>query len=253
MSFDQPLGDDPVNKWKPRHLFDGSTSIMDKINCHVSVLSPGHCPHPPHIHDREEVLMILDGEADVVIADSPDDPKPRIETLKTGAVSFYPIGQYHTIRNNSAEPVTYLMIDWNTAPTGSDSPLKSLVARPSAMDQIDSTDKFHTERLFEGETACVRKLHCHLSTLQPESGYAAHRDPYDVAIVGLSGAIEITGTGHIIEPQGVVFLAAGEKHGMWNIGTDPARYLVFEWHGSLRHRVAASLRSLGDRLRLRSE
>ncbi len=250
MSLDQPLGDDPVNKWKPRHLFNGATSLIRQLNCHVSVLSPGHCPHPPHIHDRDEVLMVLDGKAEVVIAERPDDPQPRVESLTPGAVSFYPAGQHHTIRNDSTEPVTYLMLDWNNALTGSHSPLKTLIARPPATTVTKPENDFHTDFLFEGETAHVKKLHCHLTTLQPDAGYAAHRDPYDIAIVLLSGMIEVSE--HVMEPQGVVFMAAGEPHGMWNIGTEPARYLVFEWHGTLGKRVINSLTNLGNRLRSRS-
>ena len=51
------------------------------MGCHVSVLSPGRCPHPPHSHVEEELLIILDGEANVEIASSAVDPSPRVEAL----------------------------------------------------------------------------------------------------------------------------------------------------------------------------
>jgi len=51
-----PLQEDPVAKWRPYDLFSGTTPAHDRMACHVSVLSAGHSPHPPHQHDEEEVL-----------------------------------------------------------------------------------------------------------------------------------------------------------------------------------------------------
>src|SRR4029450_14038823 len=42
--------------WKSYPLFKGSTPILAGMSAHVSVLSPGHCPHPPHCHIEEEIL-----------------------------------------------------------------------------------------------------------------------------------------------------------------------------------------------------
>ena len=33
-------------------------------------LSPGHSPHPPHTHVEEEILIVLQGEADILIAEA---------------------------------------------------------------------------------------------------------------------------------------------------------------------------------------
>jgi hypothetical protein len=64
--------------------------------------------------------------------------------------------------------------------------------------------------------------------LQPGGGYAAHADPYDVAILVLSGQIETLGA--TLSRGDVAFCAAGELHGMENPGPDQAIYLVFEFH-----------------------
>jgi quercetin dioxygenase-like cupin family protein len=83
-------------------------------------------------------------------------------------------------------------------------------------------------RVFEGRTRYLRKLHCHSTTLQPGDGYPPHQDAYDVAIVVLRGTLETLDT--TVGPYGVIFYAAGEPHGMKNVGNEPAFYLVFEFH-----------------------
>ncbi|MGB6680380.1 MAG: glycosyltransferase, partial [Candidatus Bathyarchaeia archaeon] len=72
------------------------------------------------------------------------------------------------------------------------------------------------------------KLHCHITTMQPGAGYAPHADSYDVAILLLEGTVETLG--QRVSSQAVIFYAAGEPHGIKNIGDIPACYLVFEFH-----------------------
>lgn len=62
-----PLQENKRRGWKPYGLFRGSTRILDDISCHASVLSPGHSPHPPHAHIEEELLVVVDGEAELVM------------------------------------------------------------------------------------------------------------------------------------------------------------------------------------------
>jgi hypothetical protein len=82
--------------------------------------------------------------------------------------------------------------------------------------------------LFQQATDQLPKLHAHLTTLQPGGGYEAHADPYDVAIILFSGEVETVG--ERVKPLGVIYYSAGELHGMRNVGTVPATYLVFEFH-----------------------
>jgi hypothetical protein len=47
----------------------------------------------------------------------------------------------------------------------------------------------------------------------------------------LSGEVETVGKR--VRPLGVIYYSAGELHGMKNVGTTPATYLVFEFHSPL--------------------
>jgi hypothetical protein len=47
--------------WKPHPIFSGSTADLRSISCHASTLTTGRCPHAPHRHDEEELLLLLGG------------------------------------------------------------------------------------------------------------------------------------------------------------------------------------------------
>lgn len=223
-----PLADDTDKGWRPHGIFKGSTRILDKMQCHASVLSPGYSPHPPHKHPEEELLIVLDGEADVVFAEDPDGTNARVERLRRGMLAYYPPDQHHTIRNSSQAPVTYLMFKWLAGKSGAKEPLGTSIFRYS--DAVPEEAKPYKANLFQQPTVYLGKLRAHLTTVQPNGGYAPHVDAYDVAILLLSGKVETLG--QVVEPYTVIFYSAGEPHGMRNVGDEPARYLVLEFRSS---------------------
>ena len=215
--------------WKPYPLFRGSTPILAGMKAHVSVLGPGHCPHPPHCHVEEELLIVLDGEAEILIANGSDPADAAVKRYGPGSFVYYPAYQHHTIRNVAAAPVTYLMFKWQAAPLEVDHPLETTLS--------DIDGRFASQRdtprtmrvLFEGPTAYLGELHAHVTELQPAAGYPEHADKYDVAIIVFSGTVQTLGK--TVGPGGSIYYAAGQRHGMRNVGKDPAKYLVFEFHG----------------------
>jgi quercetin dioxygenase-like cupin family protein len=228
LSFALPFAEDRETRFRSHQFFRGATPIVEVINCHMSVLSEGHSPHLPHAHVEEELLVVLEGEADIVLSDGPVLDGARVERLRAGSFVFHPAYQYHTIRNSCAAPVTYLMFKWQAAPAEVDRPLGSRCFELGDLPATVEPQPFTTQILFEHPTDYLGKLHAHVSNLQPEAGYPPHADDYDVAILVLRGKVETLD--RVVEPLGVVFYAAGEIHGMKNVGDVPARYLVFEFH-----------------------
>jgi mannose-6-phosphate isomerase-like protein (cupin superfamily) len=249
-SMDLPLAEQEGGGWKPHPLFRGSTPILDEMSCHAAVLSPGHSPHAPHIHPHEELLIVLDGEAELVIADGPSAENARLERVLPGGFSYYPSGQHHTIRNPGEAPVTYLMFKWQSEAAKPEAePLATSIFRYGDNAEPDGSKGFVTRRLFHQPTSQLGRLHCHETWLAPGAGYAPHVDAYDVAILTLSGRVETLG--REVEPNSVVFYATGEKHGIRNIGQAPARYLVFEFHAphlDLGRRARRYVRPLAKRV-----
>jgi mannose-6-phosphate isomerase-like protein (cupin superfamily) len=247
-SFALPLKEREGGGWQPHHLFKGSTRILDQMSCHAAVLSGGQCPHPPHVHRDEELLIVLDGEPELVIADRPSADGARIERVSPGTFSYYPAGQHHTIRNPGATPVTYLMFKWHVAGAQrSGEPLGTTLFRYSLADPEAAQGGWTIRKLFEQPTSLLRRLHCHTSWLAPGAGYEPHVDAYDVAILLLKGQVE--SLGRTVEPMSVIYYPAGEKHGIRNIGHEPARYLVFEFHGAGRELHTRARRFAGALVR----
>jgi uncharacterized cupin superfamily protein len=223
-----PLEPDQATGWRPFPLISGQTPNVESLEAHVSVLSPGHSPHPPHAHIEEEVLIVLDGEGEVVIADGPNPDGARVERLLAGSFIYYPAYQYHTIRNVSQRPATYMMFKWRGAPFEVSEPLGTIIAREHLSLEARGA-AFQATPLLDNPTSFLSKLHAHLTVLQPGAAYEEHADEHDVAIIVLSGKVE-TG-GQILGPYALAFFSAGELHGMRNVGPQQARYLVLEFHG----------------------
>ncbi len=225
-----PVSNASGEKWRAYPLFSGRTSAHDDMACHFSVLSPGHSPHPPHEHVEEELLIILDGKADILITEGPDANRARVEGLHPGSFVYYPAHQYHTIRNCPDFPATYVMFKWRATPEKSNTPLNTTFYHFDKIAFAECEEGFAPRLLFEGPTAHLDKLHAHITQLQPGAGYPPHADSYDVAIVILTGRVETLG--QTVNSPSVIYYAAGEAHGMKNVGDVVAHYLVFEFHSS---------------------
>ena len=218
---------DPVAGWKPYFIFNGSTCNLEHLTVHASVLSPGCCPHPPHAHPEEEILVVLHGEAVCVIPDSAEQSDPRTEVLHSGEFVYYPAYQHHTIRNTSEHQIVYLMMKWR-GPIASGPCQWSVPAiRPEAFTP-NPEKQVSVHGLMEFATSYLAKLHAHQSILQSGGGYEPHIDGHDVAIIVLSGLLETRG--RTFGPNSFMLHSAGASHGIRNVGANAAHYLVFEFH-----------------------
>jgi mannose-6-phosphate isomerase-like protein (cupin superfamily) len=208
------------------HLLRGATPNASDMESHVSVLDPGHSPHPPHRHVEEELLIVLEGEAEIVIPQSADPAGARTERLCAGGFVYYPAYQYHTIRNGSSKPVTYLMYKWRGAPKETTGQLDTTVVNIGPASEVEQAISMPV--LLNSPTGYLSRLHAHVTSMKPGAGYPPHVDGHDVAIIVFDGTVETLGKQ--IGPLGTAFSAAGESHGLCNAGDTNARYLVFEFH-----------------------
>jgi len=224
-----PLAGD-ASGWRPYPLFRGSTRNLRWLSAHVSVLAPGRTPHPSHRHEEEEILIVLDGAAELVLVDTRGNE--QLHPVRRGQWSYYPPGQLHTLRTPADEGATYLMFKWVGRAAGAPETLPTAVGRwddrfPTD-EQARAASGFAAHTLREGATATLRTLETHVSTVTPGGGYAAHRDAHDVAIVLFEGQVETLF--RTAAANAVLFAPAGKLHGLRNTGSAAARYLVFEFH-----------------------
>jgi quercetin dioxygenase-like cupin family protein len=226
-----------------RH-FEGETPKLDYIECHTSVLAPGASPHPLHNHDEEEILLVVRGEAEIQTANDGKGTNLTRTTLRPGDFGYYPALQFHTIVNASTAPVMYTMFKWRNDGGRSGRHDSLTFGRTSTGIASDGSPK-HLTRLVEFGTRWLDRLQGHLSIASPPASYAAHADPYDVAIVLIEGAIETLG--QPLEAPAVLYHPAGAMHGLAAVGDAPARYLVFEFDAQRIRTPLTSLMRLGPR------
>ncbi len=216
--------------WKSHFFFRGFTAGIADFSCHMSVLHQGKCPHPPHQHPEEEILLVLEGEVE---AHYPTWQRHGRKTLGAGAMAYYPAGFYHTLTTTSEQPARYLMLRWISDPSGEwpqMGPGVFLTPDTLSPDEASSAAAepgWRQELLFEGATGHLSKLHCHVTFMKPGAGYEPHVDGYDVVLVVLEG--EVSCSGGTVCAGSVIFCPAGEPHGLKNTGSATAKYLAIEF------------------------
>lgn len=234
-----PLDADTQSGFTFYPMFSGATSDLREMEVHVSALGHGQMPHPPHTHREEEILLMLAGEADLILPQVKGPHGDDRFPLKPGEFVYYPAHFPHTLRTTSEQPANYLMFKWDADAAPATKPPLGFAHYQghASFDEHPSAAGFRTRKLLDGATGVLRKLHSHASLLEPGAGYAPHADAYDVAIVVLEGEVETLG--QRVGPGGTIFHAAGQMHGIHNPGEVPARYVVFEFHGGAAHQPEA--------------
>ncbi|MBL8893224.1 MAG: cupin domain-containing protein [Rhizobiales bacterium] len=229
-SYSLPLQNPADELWKRFEQFRGSTRSLASQGCHLSLLGPGHTPHPLHNHEEEEVIIMIDGEAEIFVSDVEGDEAPDVYPFAVGQFAYYPAWKYHTIHNKSDRPITYLMFKWigPNHRTGEQMGASVFDFRPQL--NVPDDRSFAPRLLFEHPTLYLDKLHCHLTRLAPGAGYEAHVDSYDVAHVVFSGVIR--SMDHHGERGSMLYFSSGIPHDMENVGREQATYLVFEFHAA---------------------
>lgn len=94
-----------------RQFFNSTTSTLDNLECHVSTLNPGESAHPPHKHPEEEMIIVKEGTAEVLV-------NGELKRVGPGSVVFQAANQLHSIKNVGTTPATYFAIKWKSAKTG---------------------------------------------------------------------------------------------------------------------------------------
>jgi quercetin dioxygenase-like cupin family protein len=100
----------PTDVGSVRSFFKERTATLDELEVHVTTLDPGKSPHPPHRHPNEEMVIIRQGTADVLI-------NGEWKRVGPGSVVFFASNQLHGLRNVGNEPAIYHVINWKSAAT----------------------------------------------------------------------------------------------------------------------------------------
>ena len=95
-----------TDKGSTRQLFDRQTTMLNRFDIHVTQLNEGFNSHPPHTHKNEEIILMLDGNAEMSIGN--DHPKAN-----SGDVVLLTSLIPHNLTNVGKTPCLYFAIQWN--------------------------------------------------------------------------------------------------------------------------------------------
>ena len=101
---------EPTEMGARREVLRGPTVTVDELRMHVTTLKPGAAPHPPHQHLHEELVIVKEGNIEVMIG---QDWKP----IGPGSVVFFASNTLHGMRNASDKPASYHVLIWRTPAT----------------------------------------------------------------------------------------------------------------------------------------
>jgi (S)-ureidoglycine aminohydrolase len=89
-----------------RQLFDRKTVMNNRFDIHITSLNPGLNSHAPHTHKNEEIILMIDGEGEMVLGNVK-------EKIVTGEAAWVESNIPHNITNTGKRPAVYFAIQWN--------------------------------------------------------------------------------------------------------------------------------------------
>ena len=89
---------------KGREFFHGATHSGFSLEMHETVLGPGVQTHAPHKHVHEEIIVVVEGTAEIWI-------EGKTERAEPGSVIYYGSNQMHSLRNAGLVPCRYYVVE----------------------------------------------------------------------------------------------------------------------------------------------
>jgi mannose-6-phosphate isomerase-like protein (cupin superfamily) len=98
----------PFDRGVRRQLFDGPTTTLDKIHCHITTLNPGQkSGDQPTLHLQEEIMIVKEGQVEA-------NWDGKSQTAGPGSVIFFASGATTFLRNPGTTPCTYIVLYYYT-------------------------------------------------------------------------------------------------------------------------------------------
>ena len=91
-------------KNKQRRMFTGKTHTGFKMESHQSDIAPGEVNHPPHMHLREEMMLVRLGTMELTISGKP-------YRLGPGDVGFIGSNELHNAKNVGTIRAEYFIVN----------------------------------------------------------------------------------------------------------------------------------------------
>lgn len=96
----------PHDKGGRRDFFERPTAMSKRFEMHVSTLNPGLKSHDPHRHKAEEIVLLIEGNAEMQVGDS-------LQKAVPGDLIYLGSEILHAIRNDDTKPCIYFAFQWD--------------------------------------------------------------------------------------------------------------------------------------------
>jgi len=212
-----------------RQVLEGKTFALSYFEIHSSTLEPGKAPHPPHVHDDfEELMIVKEGQVKITIGG-------KTKILGPGSIAFAIPGDEHGIENAGITQATYFilkykgkmpmnldrgkqaggsfMLDWNELKTS-------------------NTGKGYRRDFFNRATSQLNQFEMHTTALNADSvSHAPHTHIQEEIILILRGNVEMFIDGKLYKGAAgdLYFLTSNTSHALKNIGKEQCEYFAFQW------------------------
>jgi (S)-ureidoglycine aminohydrolase len=93
-------------KGSVRQLFDRQTAMLNRFDIHVTTLNKGFKSHDPHTHKNEEIILMMEGNAEMQIGTDHQKANAGDVVLLNSMV-------LHNLTNVGDTPCQYFAIQWN--------------------------------------------------------------------------------------------------------------------------------------------
>jgi XRE family transcriptional regulator, regulator of sulfur utilization len=101
---DKQLSYEGNQQKKGRRFFFGPSHSGFNLEMHETILGVGTETHPPHQHVHEEVLVVVEGTAEVLC-------DGKTEQAEAGSVVYFASNQMHGARNAGRVPCRYYVME----------------------------------------------------------------------------------------------------------------------------------------------
>ncbi|HEY2826450.1 MAG TPA: cupin domain-containing protein, partial [Pirellulales bacterium] len=88
-----------------RQIFDGSTNVLARLECHATTLNPGETTHAPRRQPDDELVIVKEGTIEAQLNDQP-------RRAEAGSVIFVAANDLYGVRNPTDAPAKYYVVKW---------------------------------------------------------------------------------------------------------------------------------------------
>ncbi len=212
-----------------KNLFKGSTSYFKTYEVDLITVKTGNNSLRGTIqNDTEELLIVKNGKLRVTIGKTN-------KVLSPGSIAFMMPGEKYKIQQEgSQESVFYTLKSTSKSADVRD---RAKSSGGSMLINGDSIETKKTERggrkdFFNRPTSMCEKFEMHVTILNEGlPSHAPHTHAQEEIILLMKGdaTMAINNQDYEISTGSVVFLAAGDLHGIRNTGVGQCEYFAFQW------------------------